>query len=126
MELNKLATQIRDHPTLPADDSNDTLPMRACFDDSKAAKKTTKTQEYAALDFLPKPVRFDDQQDITSVSCGGAHTLAINRDGHVFVWGANSEGQLGMRLAGNSDEVDRPIRLLTLKDGNNGIYGHRK
>ena len=36
MALMNLASLIREHPTLPADESDDSLPSRSCFDDSKA------------------------------------------------------------------------------------------
>ena len=41
-ELELLAQQIREHPTLPADTGHPTLPMREAFDDTIAAKLPSK------------------------------------------------------------------------------------
>lgn len=37
-----------------------------------------------------------DAQNIVAVSCGEAHTLALNDKGQVFAWGQASDGQLGL------------------------------
>lgn len=37
-----------------------------------------------------------DAQIILAVSCGEAHTLALNDKGQVFSWGQGSDGQLGL------------------------------
>lgn len=37
-----------------------------------------------------------DAQIIVAVSCGEAHTLALNDKGQVFSWGLGSDGQLGL------------------------------
>lgn len=37
-----------------------------------------------------------DAQNIVAVSCGEAHTLALNDKGQVFAWGLGSDGQLGL------------------------------
>jgi len=41
---------------------------------------------------------------IVAVSGGGFHSLALDRDGRVWAWGANGYGQLGV-----GDKTDRPI-----------------
>jgi alpha-tubulin suppressor-like RCC1 family protein len=33
---------------------------------------------------------------VVQVVCGAEHTLCINMGGHVYAWGENSDGQLGM------------------------------
>lgn len=37
-----------------------------------------------------------DTQKITLVSCGQAHSMAVNEQGQVFAWGAGDGGQLGL------------------------------
>lgn len=37
-----------------------------------------------------------DTQKITLVSCGRAHSMAVNEQGQVFAWGAGERGQLGL------------------------------
>ena len=37
-----------------------------------------------------------EDQVITDISCGWAHTVACSNKGHVWVWGSNSHGQLGL------------------------------
>lgn len=40
-----------------------------------------------------------DTQKITLVSCGRAHSMAVNDQGQVFAWGAGGGGQLGLGTA---------------------------
>lgn len=37
-----------------------------------------------------------DTQKITLISCGRAHSMAVNEQGQVFAWGAGDGGQLGL------------------------------
>jgi len=39
------------------------------------------------------PVKVLD--DVVSVSCGGSHTAAVKKDGSLWMWGLNFQGQLG-------------------------------
>ena len=34
-------------------------------------------------------------RDVTAIAAGEKHTVALRRDGTVWAWGANSEGQFG-------------------------------
>lgn len=45
---------------------------------------------------LPELVGALDTQKITLVSCGQAHSMAVNEQGQVFAWGASEGGQLGL------------------------------
>ncbi len=52
--------------------------------------------------FKPKQIDILRGADIVSVACGGAHTICIaflNKFGSnvVYGWGANAQGQLGLR-----------------------------
>lgn len=53
---------------------------------------------------IPTPVLFQasvlhDGDQIRDVSCGGAHTAAVTRDGAVLTWGRGDSGQLGIGKA---------------------------
>ena len=47
-----------------------------------------------------------DAQNIVAVSCGEAHTLALNDKGQVYAWGLDSDGQLG--LLGSEESIRVP------------------
>jgi len=44
----------------------------------------------------PTPVEFPPGTEIAQVSAGGSHACAVATDGHVFCWGRNDFGQLGV------------------------------
>jgi E3 ubiquitin-protein ligase HERC2 len=44
----------------------------------------------------PKVISSLNDVNITYVACGGLHTLAINKQGHVYSWGRGEGGQLGI------------------------------
>lgn len=46
--------------------------------------------------FITEQVGALDAQNIVAVSCGDAHTLALNDKGQVFAWGYAANGQLGL------------------------------
>lgn len=50
----------------------------------------------------PKLISSLNNLNITYVACGGLHTLAINKQGHVYSWGRGEGGQLGIP----SDQYD--------------------
>jgi len=41
------------------------------------------------------PGRIPDLVDVIGIACGGTHSLAVKRDGTVWAWGGNGQGQLG-------------------------------
>jgi alpha-tubulin suppressor-like RCC1 family protein len=47
---------------------------------------------------------------ITKVVCGYAHTMALSDVGGLYVWGANSYGQLG---TGNRSNVTAPVHVAS-------------
>uniref|UniRef100_A0A672KI28 Probable E3 ubiquitin-protein ligase HERC3 n=1 Tax=Sinocyclocheilus grahami TaxID=75366 RepID=A0A672KI28_SINGR len=57
-------------------------------------------------------VRALDAQKIAGVSCGQAHSLAVNEQGQVFAWGAGEGGQLGLGTAEEAVHVPRLIKKL--------------
>src|SRR5262245_23822800 len=44
-----------------------------------------------------KPAPLSGLSDIVAVSAGSGHSTALKRDGTVWTWGYNGEGQLGTR-----------------------------
>uniref|UniRef100_A0A672YT66 HECT domain-containing protein n=1 Tax=Sphaeramia orbicularis TaxID=375764 RepID=A0A672YT66_9TELE len=64
----------------------------------------------ADLDF--KLVGALDTQKITMVSCGWAHSMAVNEKGQVFAWGSGEGGQLGLGTAETSVRIPRLVRRL--------------
>lgn len=48
------------------------------------------------------------REDIVDLSAGDEHIAAVCGEGQVFVWGINSNGQLG---TGNTDNVYQPIKV---------------
>ena len=53
--------------------------------------------------------------DVTAISAGGYHSLALKNDGTVLAWGYNGEGQLGDGT--DSDLSNTPVQIV----GENGI-----
>ncbi|MCI5744872.1 MAG: hypothetical protein MR270_01150 [Erysipelotrichaceae bacterium] len=51
---------------------------------------------------------FNDDDYLIDVKCGASHSLALSKNGFVYVWGLNTSGQLGIK-----DEIllDTPTRL---------------
>lgn len=52
-------------------------------------------------------------EDIVRVQCGASHSLALTRQGRVYTWGKNSQGQCGL---GNMEDVFKPQLLKRLQD----------
>lgn len=48
-----------------------------------------------SLTILVEPVQVQGLTDVTSVSAGGRHSLALRKDGSVWAWGGNEQGELG-------------------------------
>ena len=46
--------------------------------------------------------------EVVSFSCGDAHALALTADGSVYSWGNNTNGQLGIGMAGPQPPDDKP------------------
>lgn len=54
------------------------------------------------------PQQIKSLTDISSISCGGNHSIAINKKGKMFSWGRNEHGQLGN---GNYQSYDVPQEI---------------
>lgn len=53
---------------------------------------------------------------MTQVSCGTAHSMAINEWGSIFTWGSNSMGQLGNEISEASQSVPTLVKSLARKN----------
>lgn len=61
----------------------------------------------------PVSTRFID------ISCGDRHTAGVTASGHVFTWGCNQQGQLGLDQSAStvvSSDVSRPTLVASLVD----------
>ena len=47
---------------------------------------------------------------VTKLSAGAAHSMALTSRGEVWVWGSNTEGQLGLG-ADSEESVTTPVQL---------------
>jgi len=59
-----------------------------------------------------KPVQVVGLTDVTAVSAGGVHAVALKADGTVWSWGRNNEGQLG----DGTTSSNTPTHLVALTD----------
>jgi alpha-tubulin suppressor-like RCC1 family protein len=57
------------------------------------------------------PRRVPGLQDVTAIACGMTHMLALRKDGTVWSWGRNREGQLGL---GDTERRGAPTQIPTL------------
>lgn len=67
-------------------------------------------------------------KDVISVAAGAFHSAAVTADGELYTWGANDEGQCGIRMAGTCHTISetacaetnfllpRPTRVETLEN----------
>ena len=60
------------------------------------------------------PVQVDTLDDVTAISCGVEHSIAL-RSGKVWTWGSNNVGQLGN---GTTDNEGSPVRISALDPEN--------
>jgi alpha-tubulin suppressor-like RCC1 family protein len=65
-----------------------------------------RTRSARIVPEVPYPVRVPDLGEITAISAGAGHSLALRRDGTVLAWGENKLGQVG---DGTLVNRDRPI-----------------
>lgn len=59
------------------------------------------------------PVQAVDLTDVVSVSAGATHIMALKKDGTVWGWGHNYDGQVGN---GNTDNIGKPVQAVGLTD----------
>ncbi len=54
------------------------------------------------------PTRIPDLERIVQISCGFGHNAVLDADGHIWIWGRNDFGQLGL---GDKGARNRPVML---------------
>ncbi|RCW42391.1 stalk domain-containing protein [Paenibacillus prosopidis] len=59
-------------------------------------------------DLVKEPIQVQDLADMIAVSAGDDHSLALRKDGTVWAWGGNENGQLGSDPGRNSL---KPVRV---------------
>ncbi|XP_028645231.1 probable E3 ubiquitin-protein ligase HERC6 isoform X2 [Grammomys surdaster] len=68
--------------------------------------------EFKEISFMPTKIKALDDIKIIQVSCGHYHSLALSEDGHVFSWGSNSQGQLGLGKDFCSQTIPQKVKSL--------------
>ncbi|UNK18325.1 hypothetical protein MNQ98_28635 [Paenibacillus sp. N3/727] len=58
-------------------------------------------------------VAFPQDVNIVGISAGAAFSLALDDQGHVWAWGDNEEGQLGIGYHNNGESQHNPIQVTT-------------
>ncbi|KAK7891978.1 hypothetical protein WMY93_023941 [Mugilogobius chulae] len=86
----------------------------ACCTDDVVTLLTKKGQLFCVTKANPKPQKCLSSVQVSQVSCGSQHSLALTKDGQVFTWGLNSRGQLG--LGPDVSSVASPERVHSLSD----------
>ncbi|XP_063074747.1 probable E3 ubiquitin-protein ligase HERC3 isoform X2 [Engraulis encrasicolus] len=61
---------------------------------------------------VPRLIKKLCEHRITQVMCGNHHCIALSRDGQLFTWGQNSNGQLGLGKGEPSTLSPQPLKSL--------------
>jgi len=65
--------------------------------------------------FRTTPMQVSNLTNITAISAGGLHTVALRADGTVWAWGSNFDGQLGNGVGGWDDFLHTvPVQVVGL------------
>ncbi|XP_015200074.1 probable E3 ubiquitin-protein ligase HERC3 isoform X1 [Lepisosteus oculatus] len=62
---------------------------------------------------VPRLIKKLCEHRITQVMCGSKHCLALSKDGQIFAWGQNSNGQLGLGKGEPSKLSPQPLKSLS-------------
>ncbi|XP_056109531.1 probable E3 ubiquitin-protein ligase HERC3 [Rhinichthys klamathensis goyatoka] len=64
------------------------------------------------LSFLCSPLKGLENKQVIQIACGDQHSMALTRDGQLFVWGDNSHGQLGLEKEQSSSLSAQRVESL--------------
>jgi len=62
------------------------------------------------------PVPVSGLSEVSAISAGGVHSLALLNDGTVMAWGYDGDGQLGNGKAGSEEQSDVPVAVSGLSE----------
>lgn len=86
---------------------------------AEAKRKSIRTHSRPAKAKQINQVLEDESAKVKKVTSGRHHSVLLTQDGHVFTWGSNVKGQLGIDGVGSDEVVPVPTRLtLGSNDGN--------
>uniref|UniRef100_A0A8C5ACX0 HECT and RLD domain containing E3 ubiquitin protein ligase 3 n=1 Tax=Gadus morhua TaxID=8049 RepID=A0A8C5ACX0_GADMO len=61
---------------------------------------------------IPRLIRKLCEHRISQIMCGNQHCIALSRDGQLFTWGQNTNGQLGLGKGEPSSLTPQPLKSL--------------
>ncbi|KDO58961.1 hypothetical protein CISIN_1g0386102mg, partial [Citrus sinensis] len=71
---------------------------------------------------VPQKVNLLAGEDIVQVSCGGTHSVALTRDGHIFSFGRGDHGRLGYgRKVTTGQPMEVPINIPAPRNAGDGV-----
>ncbi|XP_067261375.1 probable E3 ubiquitin-protein ligase HERC4 [Chanodichthys erythropterus] len=59
-----------------------------------------------------RPLKGLENRQVIQITCGDQHSMALTKDGQLFVWGENSHGQLGLGKGEPSTLSPQPLKSL--------------
>ncbi|XP_039544583.1 E3 ISG15--protein ligase HERC5.4 isoform X2 [Pimephales promelas] len=62
---------------------------------------------------VSRPLKGLENRQVIQIACGDQHSMALTRDGQLFVWGDNTHGQLGLKKA-QPRSLSAPQRVESL------------
>uniref|UniRef100_A0A8C1ZA77 Si:ch73-190m4.1 n=1 Tax=Cyprinus carpio TaxID=7962 RepID=A0A8C1ZA77_CYPCA len=60
-----------------------------------------------------RPLKGLDNRQVIQIACGDHHSMALTKDGQLFVWGDNSHGQLGLKKNHPSSPSAQHVQSLS-------------
>jgi alpha-tubulin suppressor-like RCC1 family protein len=64
------------------------------------------------------PVQAKNLRDVTAISAGRDHAMAVRVGGTVWVWGSNEHGELGPAGPSGIEDSNVPLRVLFTTETN--------
>nr|UVH33433.1 HERC7 [Carassius auratus] len=59
-----------------------------------------------------RPLKGLENRQVIQITCGDQHSMALTKDGQLFVWGENSHGQLGLGKGELSTLSPQPLKSM--------------